>query len=51
MLHFRGNGTSMAHKEIRSKCCQGHLQGMKLQKIRILTLVHLHPTSGSDPNN
>jgi hypothetical protein len=31
----------VAHKGTRSKCCQGHLQGLKLQKIRILPLVHL----------
>jgi hypothetical protein len=36
----------VAHKGIRNKYCQGHLQGVKLQKIRILTLVHPHPTSG-----
>jgi hypothetical protein len=41
----------MAHKEIRNKCYQGHLQGMKLQKNRILTLLHIRPTSGSDPNH
>ncbi len=32
----------MAHKRLRGKCCQGHLQDMKIQKIRILTFVHPH---------
>ncbi len=32
----------MAHKRLRGKYCQGHLQGMKIQKIRILTLVRPH---------
>jgi hypothetical protein len=47
----RRNGTSMAHKGIKSKCCQGHLQGMKLWKIRILSSMHPCPTSGSDHNH
>jgi hypothetical protein len=41
----------MAHKGIRNKCCQGYLQGVKFQKIRILTLMDPHPTSGSDSNH
>jgi hypothetical protein len=47
----KGNGTFVAYKEIRKKCFLGHLQGLKFQKLRILTLVHLHPASGNDPNH
>ncbi len=32
----------MAHKRLRGKCCQGHLKGMNIQKIRILTLICPH---------
>jgi hypothetical protein len=36
----KGSGKFVAHKRLRGKCCQGHLQGMKIQKIRILTLMY-----------
>jgi len=47
----RGNGTSVAQKGIKSKCSQCHLQGMKLQKIRISTSMHPCPIIGSDPSH
>jgi len=37
MLHFKRSGTYVAHKGIKSKCCQHCLQGMKFQKISFLT--------------
>jgi hypothetical protein len=41
----------VAHKRIRGKCCQHHLQGMKLQKFKIWTLMCPRPTNGSDPSH
>jgi len=37
------SGRFMAHKGVKGKCCEIHLQGMKFQKIRIFTSVHPHP--------
>ncbi len=51
MLHLNKKWHICGHKGIRGKCCQCHVQGMKLQKIRILTIVHPCPTNGSDPNH
>jgi hypothetical protein len=31
----KGSGTSMAQKGMKGKCCQHHLQGMKLKKFNI----------------
>jgi hypothetical protein len=47
----KGSGTFMAQKGIKGKCCQHHLQGMKLQKLRIWTSMCPCPTSESDPNH
>jgi hypothetical protein len=51
MLHLKRKWHICGTQRNKSKCCQGHLQSMKFQKIRILTLMHCHLTSGSDPNH
>ncbi len=51
MLHLKKKWHICDTQRNESKCCQGHLQGMKLQKIRILASIHPHPTSGNDPNH